>query len=61
MRFITGLFALIGALILMALNLIWIIAGLALIGVVLFYGWPLLLAYVVVVSIIGLITKLRKS
>ena len=61
MRFITGLFALIGALILMALNLIWIIAGLALIGVVLFYGWPLLLAYVVVVSIIGLVTKLRKS
>jgi hypothetical protein len=61
MRFITGLFALIGALILMALNLIWIIAGIALVGVVLFYGWPLLLAYVVVVSIIGLITKLRKS
>ena len=61
MRFITGLFALIGALILMALNLIWIIAGIALVGVVLFYGWPLLLAYVVVVSIIGLVTKLRKS
>lgn len=61
MKFIQGLFALIMVIIMMALNLLWIAAGIALVAAIVFYLWPLLLTIVVGAMIIGFTTKLRKS
>jgi|TARA_B110000483_G_scaffold181114_1_gene214183 hypothetical protein len=61
MKFIQEVSTLIMVIIMMALNIIWVLAGIAAVAAVLYYLWPLLVAYLIIVSIIGFVTNRRKS
>ena len=60
MKFIQEVSTLIMVIIMMALNIIWVLAGIAAVAAVLYYLWPLLVAYLIIVSIIGFVTNRRK-